>query len=325
MFFHRPPYSSGTEHGSDLAIRQAFGTLSSGTGSSSSMGTSTASSDRCRGASTNTARQAVTYIVTGGGGAESYPIGRSPWTAFARAVPHYVRMTISPTNATLEAVGANDAVLDRYTLSPSQQKSDTAAPQVSIVSPGSGATLSGNANVSVSADDDVRVEKVDLWLDGQLRAIDLTEPYSFTIDTTTLTDGTHSIEARAYDIDGKRASAARSVRVSNGPQAADIVLYAAEAPVRAGSWRVVADSTAAGGRRLEHPEAGGAIIDPLANPQHYVELGVTVNGIGITACGCASRARATRVTATPCGCKRPTRSTRTGIRYSASARRGRPA
>ncbi len=279
VFFHRPPYSSGTEHGSDLAIRQAFGPLFEQYNVQFVLNGHEHSFERSVPwrESTNTARQAVTYIVTGGGGAESYPIGRSPWTAFARAVPHYVRMTISPTNATLEAVGANSAVLDRYTLSPSQQKSDTAAPQVSIVSPGSGATLSGNANVSVSADDDVRVEKVDLWLDGQLRAIDLTEPYSFTIDTTTLTDGTHSIEARAYDIDGKRASAARSVRVSNGPQAADIVLYAAEAPVRAGSWRVVTDSTAAGGRRLEHPEAGGAIIDPLANPQHYVELGVTVD------------------------------------------------
>jgi hypothetical protein len=123
----------------------------------------------------------------------------------------------------------------------------------------------------------VRIEKVDLWIDGQQRATDLTQPYSFTIDTTTLADGSHSLEARAYDIDGKRAAASRTVAVSNGPQAGDIVLYAADAPVRAGSWRVVSDTTAAGGRRLEQPEAGAATIDPpLASPQHYVELGVTV-------------------------------------------------
>jgi hypothetical protein len=186
-------------------------------------------------------------------------------------------MTVSPTDATLEAVTATGTVLDRYLLNPAQQKSDTAAPQVSIASPAAGATLSGNATVSVTADDDVRVEKVDLWIDGQLRAIDLTEPYSFTIDTTTLTSGAHSIEARAYDIDGKRASAARSVTVGNGPQAGDIVLYAADAPVRAGTWRVVTDSSAAGGRRIEQPQAGAATIDPpLANPQHYFELGATV-------------------------------------------------
>ena len=171
--------ASGTEHGSDLAIRQAFGPLFEQYNVQFVLNGHEHSFERSVPwrESTNTARQAVTYIVTGGGGAVGYPVGRSPWTAFARAVPHYVRMTISPTDATLEAVGANGAVLDRFTLNPSQQKSDTVAPQVSIVSPGSGATLSGNANVTVSADDDVRVEKVDLWLDGQLRAIDLTEPY----------------------------------------------------------------------------------------------------------------------------------------------------
>jgi hypothetical protein len=279
VFFHRPPYSSGAEHGSDLTVRQAFGPLFEQYNVQFVLNGHEHSYERTVPwrESTNNARQAVTYIVTGGAGGESYPVGRSAFTAFSRAVPHFVRMTISASSATLEAVGANGAVIDRYTLSPSQQKSDTANPQVSIVSPGTGSTLSGNANVSVSATDDVRVEKLDLWIDGQLRAIDLTSPYSFTIDTTTLTDGTHSIEARAYDIDGKRASTARSVRVSNGAQAGDIVLYAAEAPVRAGSWRVVTDSTAAGGKRLEQPEAGAATIEPpLANPQHYVELGATV-------------------------------------------------
>ena len=61
--------------------------------------------------------------------------------------------------------------------------------------------------------------------------------------------------------------------VSNGGSGGDIVFYASEAPVRAGTWRVVSDTTAAGGRRLEQPEAGAATIDPpLANPVHYVEL-----------------------------------------------------
>jgi hypothetical protein len=65
--------------------------------------------------------------------------------------------------------------------------------------------------------------------------------------------------------------------VSNGLSPDDIVFYASEAPVRVGSWRVVADSAAAGGQRLEQPEAGAATIDPpLANPAHYVEIPVTV-------------------------------------------------
>ena len=55
VFFHRPPYSSGTEHGSDLAIRRPSVPCSSSTMCSScSMDTSTASSDRCRGARART-------------------------------------------------------------------------------------------------------------------------------------------------------------------------------------------------------------------------------------------------------------------------------
>jgi bacterial leucyl aminopeptidase len=69
--------------------------------------------------------------------------------------------------------------------------------------------------VSVTADDDSRVEKVDLWVDGQLRSIDLTAPYSFALDTRTLANGSHRIEARAYDIDGRRASTSRTVTVAN--------------------------------------------------------------------------------------------------------------
>jgi hypothetical protein len=278
-FFHRPPYSSGTEHGSDLAIRQAFGPLFEQynvqlvlTGHEHSYERTVPWRE-----STTLSRQAVTYVVSGGAGAGLYPVGRSAFTAFSRSVNHYVRMAVSPTDATLEAVDGNGAVLDRFTLNLALQQGDTAAPQVSIISPSSGAVLSGAETIEVNADDDTRVEKVDLWIDGTQRAIDLTEPYAFALDTTTLADGSHTIQARAYDIDGRRTTASRTVTVSNGASGSDIVLYASEAPVRAGSFRVVADSTAAGGYRLEHPQAGAATIDPpLANPEHYVELTVNV-------------------------------------------------
>jgi hypothetical protein len=67
------------------------------------------------------------------------------------------------------------------------------------------------------------------------------------------------------------------VTVSNGASGSDVVLYASEAPVRAGSWRVVTDASAALGHRLEHPQAGAATIDPpLANPVDFVEFAVNV-------------------------------------------------
>jgi len=53
----------------------------------------------------------------------------------------------------------------------------------------------------------------------------------------------------------------------------DVVLYAAKAPVRVGAWNVVADSTAAGGQRLENVNAGAAkVTTASATPSQYFEM-----------------------------------------------------
>jgi hypothetical protein len=50
-------------------------------------------------------------------------------------------------------------------------------------------------------------------------------------------------------------------------------LYAGESTVVAGAWRVAVDSSAAGGRRIWHPDAGAAkLASPLANPVNFLEL-----------------------------------------------------
>jgi len=215
--FHRPPYSSGIEHSSELAVRAAFGPLFEQyhvqvvlTGHEHGFERTVPWRE-----STNTSRQAVTYVVTAGAGATLYPIGRSAWTAFSRSANNYVRATVSPTDITLEAISSDGVVFDRFTLDRALQASDASAPTVSIVSPASGAVLTGTETIDVNADDDTRVEKVDLWVDGQLRSIDLTAPYSFSLNTTTLANGTHTLEARAYDINGRRSTTSRTVTVAN--------------------------------------------------------------------------------------------------------------
>ena len=55
--------------------------------------------------------------------------------------------------------------------------------------------------------------------------------------------------------------------------AQDVVLYAAQAPVKVGNWTLVGDSTAAGSVRLANPDQGaGKVITPAAAPSSYVEL-----------------------------------------------------
>ena len=53
----------------------------------------------------------------------------------------------------------------------------------------------------------------------------------------------------------------------------EIVLYAAQAPLVAGAWSVTADASAAGGARLQNPDAGAAkVIQPMAVPVSYFDL-----------------------------------------------------
>ena len=57
------------------------------------------------------------------------------------------------------------------------------------------------------------------------------------------------------------------------PSQADVVLYAAEAPVVRGAWGVVGDSTAAGSSKLRHANAGASkLATALANPVNFFEM-----------------------------------------------------
>ena len=106
------------------------------------------------------------------------------------------------------------AEIDRYSFDRCAQASDTAAPSVSFLNPTNGATVSGSVTVRADARDDTRVEKVDLWIDGALRSIDRTAPYAFAWNASAEKDGAHTIELRAYDIDGRIATKRISVTVS---------------------------------------------------------------------------------------------------------------
>src|SRR5207253_1646363 len=53
----------------------------------------------------------------------------------------------------------------------------------------------------------------------------------------------------------------------------DVVLYASRAPVKAGTWTVVADSTAAGGYAMANPDSDASMVTaPLAQPVNYFQL-----------------------------------------------------
>jgi len=93
---------------------------------------------------------------------------------------------------------------------------DTTAPTTSITAPANGATVSGTTSVTASASDNVGVTKVEFYLDGALKSTSTASPYSWSWDTTTAANGSHSLVSKAYDAaNNVGTSATVTVTVSN--------------------------------------------------------------------------------------------------------------
>ena len=88
---------------------------------------------------------------------------------------------------------------------------DNNAPTVSISAPAAGAVVSGTTTVTATASDTVGVQNVQFRVDGaNVGSADTSSPYSLSLNTTTLTDGDHTLSAVARDAAGNtRTSAER--------------------------------------------------------------------------------------------------------------------
>ena len=94
---------------------------------------------------------------------------------------------------------------------------DTSAPVVSITSPSGGANVSGTISVTANAADDLVVAGVKFRVDGvDIGSEDTSNPWSISWNTTSVTDGAHTLVAVARDAAGNTTtSAAVSVTVGN--------------------------------------------------------------------------------------------------------------
>lgn len=77
--------------------------------------------------------------------------------------------------------------------------SDQTPPTVSITAPTNGSTVWGKIKITGTASDAVGVTSVTLRVDDTFVAADDNAPYSFDLDTTAYTNGTHTIVLRAFD------------------------------------------------------------------------------------------------------------------------------
>ena len=124
--------------------------------------------------------------------------------------------------ATLSTTDATQTVVLRdVTITYGAGAVDTTPPTVSITAPTANQTVSGTINVTATASDNVAVASVQFKLDGNnLGSAVTSAPYQVSWNTTTATNGSHTLTAVATDTSNNTGtSTAVTVTVSNGPTA----------------------------------------------------------------------------------------------------------
>ncbi|HYL16141.1 MAG TPA: malectin domain-containing carbohydrate-binding protein, partial [Terriglobales bacterium] len=102
------------------------------------------------------------------------------------------------------------------------------SPSVAITSPASGATVSGTIPVAGTGSDSVAVSSVQLSIDnGAYSPVSGTSNWSFSLNTNSLSNGSHALTAKATDSAGVSATSTTvSVTVNNTSTAGDCTLFA---------------------------------------------------------------------------------------------------
>lgn len=108
VFFHKPPYSSGS-HGSSNAVRNAWCSLFETYGVDIVFNGHDHHYER-------SLVNGVYYIVTGGGGAPLRPVGASSWTIYSESTLHCCGVTIEDSLLTLDAIKPDGTIFDSFSI-----------------------------------------------------------------------------------------------------------------------------------------------------------------------------------------------------------------
>ena len=149
---------------------------------------------------------------------------------------------------------------------------DTTAPVVSAKATGTLAAISFTA----TATDNVGVTRVDYYVDGALKGSATASPYTYAFDSTTVTNGTHALVAKAADAAGNLGtSASVAFTVTNKDTTAPVV--AAQASGTAGSITFTATATDnVGVTRVDYYVDGVLKGSATASPYTYAFSSTTV-------------------------------------------------
>ncbi len=155
---------------------------------------------------------------------------------------------------------------------------DTIAPTVAASVSGS----SGMITLSATASDNVGVARVDFMIDGVLAGSDSSSPYSVTVDSTKLSNGTRYLMAFAYDAAGNSAnSTAVSFTVNNtSTPSADTTPPSTTASVSGSSGTITFSATASdnvGVAKVEFLVDGVLVGNDTSNPYSLILNSATLS------------------------------------------------
>jgi hypothetical protein len=94
---------------------------------------------------------------------------------------------------------------------------DTTVPTTAITSPANNATVSGTVSVNASASDNVAVSKVEFYVNGTLKGTVTAAPFSFSWNTTSVTNNSYTLTAKAYDVAGNVGQSSTVTVTVNNP------------------------------------------------------------------------------------------------------------
>lgn len=154
------------------------------------------------------------------------------------------------------------------------------APTVTSVTPASG-TTAGGTSLTIAGTNFQTGASVSI---GGSPATNVNVAGSTSIAAVTPAHAAGLVSVTVTNPDNQSATLSNSFTYAGSPPppSGDVVLYAGQATVKAGSWNPIQDATAAGGVRMSNPDIGiPKLTDALANPSTYFEM--TFNAMSATA------------------------------------------
>ena len=92
---------------------------------------------------------------------------------------------------------------------------DTEVPTVSLAHSGKADDLFGEINISATAQDNERIERIEFFINGNSLGQATKEPFEITWNTQETTDGQHTLKAVAYDASNNKNEATSDITIKN--------------------------------------------------------------------------------------------------------------